>query len=197
MPEPFRDGDIVEPIESEFPDEPPEWFGDLGAMDDPTSTGPASSEAPDLDPPSEGTTPGGSDDSNPTLDPRYKDDFNGLFYLGYLSDEFEFAGHRFNIRTLNTDAMLEVALWCKKYEATIADSRAYATAVVAASIELLDGRPLYRPLGPGGDNAKDLEMRIAVVRKWFRWTIDHAYTKCLELERRVDELVSLLGKASN
>jgi hypothetical protein len=196
MPDDIHDEDIVEPIETEFPESDPLW-DDSGAMDEPTSFGPASSEAPDLDPPSEGTTPGESDDSNLTLDPRYKDDFNGLMFLGYLTDEFDWAGHRFSIRTLNTDAMLEVALWCKKYEATIADSRAYATAVVAASIELLDGRPLYRTLGPGGDNAKDLELRIAVVRRWFRWTIDYVYSRSLELERRVDELVSLLGKASS
>ena len=194
MPDTIQDGSILEPIENDFPDEDHEAFD--GAMDEPT-TGSASSEGDGYnavypDPPSEETTPGDPSGSN-ILDERYKQDFDGLMFLGYLTDEFVVAGHRFNIRTLNTDAMLEVALGIKKWQSTIAESRVYSTAVVAASIELVDERPLYQPLGVG---VKDFDYRFAVVRRWYPWTIDQVYDRCMALELRVNAVLDYMGKAS-
>jgi hypothetical protein len=182
--EPFPDGDDIDP------DVEAAWLAQS------TSPGSVSSEVDESQlvpppPPSDETTPDEADDSN-ILDPRYKRDFEGLTYLGYLADEFDLAGHRFNIRTLNTDALLEVALWVQRYSGSLGESRAYSTAVVAAAVELLDGKPLHRPLGPG---EPDFDMRVAIVRKWYPWTIDQVYSRVRELERRVDAILVELGKA--
>ena len=205
MPEATRDAEfavISEPIEEAFPD------GDdidpdveaAWAQAQSTSPGSASSEDGEEqefippDPPFDETTPDEADDSVALLDPRYKKDFDGLTFLGYLADEFEVGGHRVSVRTLNTDALLEVGLWTAKFSGSLGESRAYSTAVVAAAIELLDGRPLHRPLGSG---EPDFALRVAVVRKWYPWTIDQIYSRVMELERRVDALLSELGKASS
>jgi hypothetical protein len=201
MPDALRDevAVISVPIEEPFPGEPdidPDIEAAWQAQS--TSTGSASSIEVDESqlvpppPPSDETTPDEADDSN-ILDPRYKQDFEGLTYLGYLADEFDLAGHRFNVRTLNTDALLEVALWTQKYSGSLGESRAYSTAVVAAAVELIDGRPINRPLGP---NEPDFALRVAVVRRWYPWTIDQIYSRVRELERRVDDVLSELGKAS-
>ena len=190
---------ISEPIEEAFPGEDdidPDVEA-AWALAQSTSPGSASSEVDDETlippPPSDETTPDEADDSVTLLDPRYKQDFEGLTYLGYLADEFEVGGHRLSVRTLNTDALLEVGLWTQKFSGSLGESRAYSTAVVAAAIELLDGRPLHRPLGSG---EPDFAMRVAVVRKWYPWTIDQIYSRVMELERRVDAVLSELGKAS-
>ena len=190
---------ISDPIEEPFPGEP-DFDPEVEAAWQAQSTSPGSVSSSEVDesqlipppPPFDETTPDEADDSN-FLDPRYKRDFEGLTYLGYLADEFDLAGHRFNIRTLNTDALLEVSMWTQKYSGSLGESRAYSTAVVAAAVELLDGRPLHRPLGPG---EPDFDMRVAIVRKWYPWTIDQIYSRVRELERRVDEVLAQLGKAS-
>ena len=190
---------ISEPIEEAFPDED-DIDPDVEAawLAQSTPPGSASSEVDEETlipppPPSDETTPDEADDSA-FLDPRYKQDFDGLTFLGYLADEFEVGGHRISVRTLNTDALLEVSLWTQKYSGSLGESRAYSTAVVAAAVELLDGRPLHRPLGSG---EADFPHRVAIVRRWYPWTIDQIYSRVRELERRVDALLAELGKASS
>lgn len=193
---PFPDGttedDGVVP-----PEEPPFLASDfVPDPTAPTSTGPATSSTA---PSTEGTTSGasGSDgeeaDDLPEFDPRHREDFSGLLYLGALTDEFFWSAHRFKIKTLTVGELLEVGLIVKEYQGTLGDSKAYVTAFVAASIVSVDGMPIASPLGP---QESDLSANYAYIRdSWYPWVIDAVYERCLVLEARVNEIIDAMGKA--
>lgn len=126
------------------------------------------------------------------IDDSYKQDFTNLLNLGRLSGTFRWSGHTFRIHTLNTDEILSLGILHKPYSGTISDVRAYTTIVVAASLESVDGRPPILPLGPSDDT---LESRFNYVKdNYYQWTIDAIYTKYLELEKRVGEILEEMGK---
>ncbi len=134
-------------------------------------------------------------DGIPEFDPRVRQDFEGLMYLGYLPDEFEWLGHRFEIRSLNMDQILEIGLLHKRYAETLSDVKAYQTLVVAACMVRLDGRALATPLSNAPEDSITLN-QWPIVRRWFPPTIDHIYTRYLLLETRVREVIDAIGKAS-
>ncbi len=81
------------------------------------------------------------------FDPRHREDFIGLLYLGKISHTFYRWGHKFEIKTLTTEDLAKVALATKEYEGTRASNMMYQAGVVAAGIERVDNRPLVEPLG--------------------------------------------------
>lgn len=152
-------------------------------------------------PSTEGTTQGAASPgveegvALPEFDPRHREEFEGLLYLGALTHEFTWAGHRFKIRTLTTGELLEVGLAQKKYRDSLGDSRAYVTASVAACIVLVDGKALPRPISSDPSDT-EFSNKYAYVRdSWFTWTIDAVYTEYLKLEARVTEIIEAMGKA--
>lgn len=190
-----------------MPDDEVDWTSPEGASppDPPvvgtTSSGPRpSSPAPDdstephrtTDEAPQGT---GAEEPEPLpeFDPRFRDDLDGLLYIGYLTDEFRWLGHAFIIKTLDTDALLEVALIHRDYSDTIADMKAYQAALVAACVVKVDGRPLRVPLSSDPTDTA-LVNRFAVVRKWFPPTIDMLYERYLLLEDRVAKVIEAMGK---
>lgn len=132
----------------------------------------------------------------PSFDPKHRQDFQGLLYLGALTKTVDLYGHEFEIRTLNTDEILQVGLFIKDFNDTIATGKAYATAVVAASVVNVDGRPLPKPYSDDtevGDTP--LRHRFRVVNQWYPHVIDVLYSEYLALEGRAAEVFEALGKA--
>lgn len=130
---------------------------------------------------------GGKDTENKTgpFDERYKDDFEGLAFLGALEGRFDYIGHRFHIRTLTTDEILAVSRIVKDFEGTIGDSKAYATAMVALSVVSVDGMGLPFPYEEASvDYAWAYERFNYVKAKWFPFTIDYVYERYILLEER-------------
>lgn len=119
------------------------------------------------------------------FDERYKEDFEGLAFLGALEARFDYIGHRFHIRTLTTDEILAVARIVKDFEGTIGDAKAYATAMVALSVVSVDGKGLPHPYEESTDYAWAYERFNYVKAKWFPFTIDYVYERYLLLENRV------------
>jgi hypothetical protein len=132
----------------------------------------------------------------PTFDPKYQDDFNGLAYIGALSETFEWLGHKICLRTLTTAEVLLVPLLTRKWEGTIGQQRAYYTAIVALSVLTVDGIGLPVPIGEDGSDAWAHQRFQHVQARWFDVTIDRFYSKYLELENRVREVVEEMEKAS-
>lgn len=120
------------------------------------------------------------------FDPRYKEDFEGLAFLGALEARFSFIGHTFHIRTLATHELLAVGKIIKAYDGTIGQTKAYATAMVALATVSVDGVGL--PI-PHEDSNDDLDWAFQrfnyVAAKWFPFTVDYVYERCLLLEDRV------------
>lgn len=130
------------------------------------------------------------------FDPKHKLDFSGLLFIGKLTEEFVWMGHRFKIRTITTNEYLEVALLHRRYKDSIGDVRAYTSAIVAACLETVDGKSL-----PIALDRKSVESTVEyafryVIDHWYPWVIDAIYEKFRELEGRVESVMDEMGKVS-
>lgn len=136
------------------------------------------------------------DEPLPEFDPKVRQDFDGLLFLGKLEDEFYWLGHRFVIRTLVTDEILEVGLLHKQYAETLADVKAYQAAVAAACVVTVDGKPLPQPLSVDPSDTA-LRNRFDYVRKsWYPSVLDQVYQRYLMLEGKVDAVIEAMGNPS-
>lgn len=195
MPDETGDESIVtEPEIDAIPLIDDDW-DDNGAFDSPLPPSASSPAPPDPGTSGSDGESGAVDDpvARLELDPRHRDDFNGLLYLGDLSHSFSMFGHQFSIRTLRIDEMLKVSLLVKAWEGTLGHNRAYLTAMAAACCEQVDGRPLYSPLGPSDDLIAGRFKYVC--DHWFPWVVDGVYERFLELESRVSEILDAMGEA--
>ncbi len=132
----------------------------------------------------------------PEFDARFRDEYEGLLYVGQLTRDFAFAGHRFRIRTMNMDEILEVGLISKEYAGTIADLKAYQTAMVAGCIVQLDGRPLPQPITMDPADTPLRNRFDYILRNWFPVTIDAVYEQFLLLEVQVGQVLDAMRDAA-
>lgn len=91
-----------------------------------------------------------------------------LLNLGELKAKFHVRGSEIVLRTLKMDEELEIGVLVDKYVRTIEEGRAIATAVVAASIESVNGLPIATSLGPD-DNV--LQKKFDYVRTKMYWPV--------------------------
>jgi len=131
------------------------------------------------------------------FDERYVEPFKGLIYLGALTKEFEWLGHRFVIRTLTTSELLIVGQIVKEYAETISQGRAYASAMVALATVSVDGEDLPSPVMTHDNGAAWAHQRFQyVTARWFPYTIDRVYSEYLELDAKASDVIEAMGKAS-
>lgn len=157
--------------------------------------------APDLD---LEPHPGGAEDESvgegtetlPEFDIRCRQDFDGLLYLGRLTHEFVWMGHKFVIRTLTTGETLEIGLLQRPYVDSLADVKAYQAGVVAACVLTVDGKPMP---GPITNEPTDTGLRNRfeyVLQNWFPPILNVVYEEYLLLEERVDRVMEAMGNQS-
>lgn len=158
---------------------------------------------PNFDPPPSSAAPEGpgslpgADSQEPVFDERYAEDFNGLMYLGALSKEFSWLGHRFSIRTLYQGEYLAAAQVMGPFYGTIAEAKAYQTAMVALCVMSVDGQPLPTPVMVSQDEIEWARQRFNHVKgNWFPPVIDVVYNEFLILEARARAVLDEMGKAS-
>jgi hypothetical protein len=157
---------------------------------DPTALGPQEEDIP-------GTLRDDEGNLLPTFDPKYADGFTGLLYVGALTDEFDWLGHRFVIRTLKDGELLAVSQIIKPYQETMGADRAYADAIVAMCIISVDGEELPIPIGETKRANEWGHLRFAYVRdNWFTYTVDEVYNRYLQINSLAMKVVDALGKAS-
>lgn len=130
------------------------------------------------------------------FDPKVRQDFEGLLYLGRLTDEFEAFGHSFIIRTISTDEVLEVGLLHKPYKDSISEVKAYQAALVAACVVSVDGKALPLPVTNDPYDTALSNRFHYVKRSWFPPLLDVIYERYLLLEARVDEALTAMGNRS-
>lgn len=191
----------------EEPWEDADPFSDFPPATDPANVS-AQSFGPDLSSqaPGQSTEPqpatddgegSGSEDPEPLpeFDPRVRQDFEGLLFLGKLTDQFTWVGHRFAIRTLTVGEVLEIGLIHREYVGTMSDVKAYQAAVVAACCTAVDNRPLPIPIT---DEPNDSLLRNRfdyILAHWFPPVLDVIYERYLGLEDRVAKVIAAMGKA--
>ncbi|MEU6362280.1 hypothetical protein [Streptomyces albidoflavus] len=133
----------------------------------------------------------------PGFDPRHREAFSGLLYLGSLTEAFSWLGHEFVIRTLGVDEQLAVAQVTKQYEGTGGGEQlAYAAAIVAMAVVSVDGEELPTPIGEDGMLAEWAHKRFAYVKSnWYSYTISEVFQRYLLLEDKAAQVVTAMGKA--
>lgn len=144
-------------------------------------------------PPAEETPP----EPLPEFDTRHAQEFDGLLYLGALTKDFGWLGHRFLIRTLRTDELINVALVVKDYAGSDAYEKAYQSATSAACVLSVDGKPIpVLPLADGDPLAVQRHRTTWVMRHWFPPVLDRIYDEYIRLELVVRQVLEDMGKAS-
>jgi hypothetical protein len=130
------------------------------------------------------------------FDPRHREKFKGLMYLGALTEEFEWLGHTFVIRTLTTDELLAVALLIKDWTGTVAETKSYATAVVSLALVSIDDEPLPTPVVVEKDRYGWAFQRFNYVKATLLpYTIDAVYDRFLTLDQEAERILEEMGKA--
>lgn len=104
---------------------------------------------------------------------------HGLLHLGYLEKQVSFAGHTFVLRTLKAGEEIAATLVVKEYSETVGYAKAYAIAVVSASLELVDGAPMFGALGP--DMVTPIHQKYSVVSQYFWPVVEFLYKQYLAL----------------
>lgn len=132
-------------------------------------------------------------EEQPEDDEPLAEDALGLLHLGRLTAETDIRGHKVRLRTLKIGEELEIGILVKPYTGTPEEGRAYACAVVAASIDAIDGRPLVTVLGPDADV---IAKKFDVVRSKMYWpVINDIYEKYITLQQRqLEALEDVQGK---
>lgn len=128
----------------------------------------------------------------PEFDPRFRDAFDGLLFVGKLQLSFSWMYHRFVIQTVDQETLLEVGQLVKKYDGTATELRAMLTAMAAACLVSVDGKPLPYPIS---SEQSLLSARYEWVKKLHPFVIDYIYSKFDELDATVKEVLEEMGKA--
>jgi len=129
--------------------------------------------------------------SSDSFPEKWKQEFEGLLYLGYLRKEvLDIPFHKFVVRTLTINEKLEISLLTKEYVDTIGYGRAYRAAVVAAGLETVDGRTLL----PSNKGTNVLRQKFEyVINSWYDAVIDVLFKHIDELEGQVLIVLQELG----
>lgn len=129
---------------------------------------------------------------NAEFDPRYKDPFLGLLYLGKLTDTVRKFGHTFTLETPSQAVRLETGLVHKKYANTLTSELAWAAITVAAYLTNVDGTILPQPIGP---HDTGIVARVAwILDNLHNFVIQSLYEDCLILEARVSQTLQELER---
>lgn len=123
--------------------------------------------------------------------------FEELLTVGKLTKDVKIAGHKVHLSTLTVDLELQVGLLTKPYLNSDAYPRAFKTAVVAGSVEELDGQPVYSPLSAKEDAEYIMRRKFETWLEYYPVITDLIYSEVTKLEQELvplrDKLVKTLG----
>lgn len=129
------------------------------------------------------------------FDPKHREPFLGLLYVGYLDDEVTVYGHKFRLATPTNTERLQIGMVISPWRNTLTEEIAYGQAVVSAFLHSVDGTALPEPVTT---NPKDFALRDRfnwVGENLKRPVINALFDACLKLDAQVDEVLAAMGKA--
>jgi hypothetical protein len=131
----------------------------------------------------------------PEFDPRWRQEFTGLLYIGALTETFTLYGHKFTIATPTQTEFLQIGLVIEPYQNTLMAEPAYQMARVAAYLVAVDGKALPKPItNDPKENA--LAQRFQWVTDTLkRELVNPIFEKCLEMDAKVEGALTAMGKA--
>jgi len=118
-----------------------------------------------------------------TFPAEWREEFEGLLYLGYLQSEVtQIPFHKFIVKTLTVNEKIEVSLLTKPYVDTVGFNRAWKAAVVAAGLVSVDDRPLVAI----NKNTNTLQQKYDyVINNWYDIVVEILYNEIQKLEDKV------------
>lgn len=124
-------------------------------------------------------------------------EFNELIHIGNLKDTFDWHQHKFEIKTLKIEEELVIGQLIKEFKDTIAEEKAAAVAIAAASVVSINNKPFM----PGYDQSVYVTIREKfnyIIKNW-NWvvveTINSEYLQLLAKMYEILESVENLSKA--
>lgn len=124
--------------------------------------------------------------------PEFRNRFDGLLFVGKLTDTVYVAGHEIVIRTLTNDEIMEVGLVTEKWSGTESAVTAYVTGIAGACMVSLDKRALPLPI-----HTDDTEVlvRFNYARGLSPFVTDKVYDRYRALEAKVEQMLAAMGGA--
>jgi hypothetical protein len=131
----------------------------------------------------------------PEFDPKWKQAFTGLLYVGALTEVFEVYGHSFTIATPTLTEHLQIGQVIEPYQSTVMAEIAFQTARVAAYLVSIDGKELPRPI-TNDPKENSLQQRFQWVTDTLkRPVINKISDRCYEMDAKVEGVLEAMGKA--
>jgi hypothetical protein len=132
-----------------------------------------------------------------TFTPEESEDFRVLLNIGIVSKSLNLLGHPYVLRTLTSNEEICVGMLIKSFIGTNSYDRAYKTAIVAASMRELDGKPLYSSILAQEEPLEILKKKFDAVLAYSPLLVDAWYNEFILLEKPLALLASRLGKTSS
>lgn len=129
------------------------------------------------------------------FDPQYKDDVDGLLWLGYLTRSCPLYGHHFILKSLTRGERLAVTLVAQEYSETVGLGMAMESATVSASLLTKNGVPFHPKLSETQDPIIRIREAFQEVNSWYDPLIEALFTQYKFLNLRVAQaFAELEGK---
>ena len=126
------------------------------------------------------------------FDPRYREPFMGLIYLGKLTKTEILYGHSFYLETPSQSVVLEGGLLHKQYLNSLSSELAWAAIRVGTYLLKVDDKPLPEPIGPADSG---LNGRVTWILSNLKGqVIQDLYEKCLLLDVQVNDTLRELER---
>lgn len=119
--------------------------------------------------------------------------FSQLVTVGQRSKTISVMGHEVTINNLRVSDDLRIGLYCKPYEGSKMEQRAFQVAVCAAGIREIDGAPLYQSLTPQTED-ESFDKKVAILKDFYPVVITEIYREVMALDQEFVELAMKLGK---
>jgi len=124
-------------------------------------------------------------------------DFSSLMTCGRRYKTISVMGHTVKIQTLKTGDEMRIGLFTKKYlDSQLGFQRAYQSAVCAAGICEVQGKPLFQSLSPVTDEDEIFAKNLEEIQKYYPIVVTQIFDEIIKLEREFAELAIKLGKLS-
>lgn len=127
---------------------------------------------------------------------RVRENVEGLMFLGYLEEQFEFCGHHFVIRTLRGDEELLAGVITKEYMGTMAQERAWVWSIVSLCIAAVDGDENFCPRVSRNDRDYARTRFQYCTKKWFWPLAVHIHEKYAALLKEQQEAMEAMEDLS-
>jgi hypothetical protein len=116
------------------------------------------------------------------FDPRFRNDVDGLIYLGQLNETVSFCGHLFVLRTLKPREIAAIAKAIEPWQTTIDFTNVYNNAHVGMALVAIDGDSSFLPqVDPDLETFARIRLEY-VTERWPQPLLNYLFSKYRGLE---------------